>query len=87
VYYVSAEPGKNTAFKPVSPPYGLETKFLPSTDISCQGFRMLSGDPMMKSRADTKLKLQNCFRCYTGPNFGGDTAAPCQGGAKYVPVA
>lgn len=62
VYYVSADPGKITAFKP--------------------GFRMLSGDPGMKSRPDTKLKLQNCFRCYTGPNFGGDTAAPCQGGAN-----
>ena len=71
---------------PLVPPSGLETELLPSTNIGRQGFRMLSGDPTMKSRPDSKLKLQNCFRCYTGPNFGGDTAAPCQGGAKYVPV-
>ncbi|KAI1660576.1 hypothetical protein F4813DRAFT_350352 [Daldinia decipiens] len=57
VYYVSAQPGQITAFKP--------------------GFRMLSGDAMARSRPDTKLKRQNCFRCYTGPNYGGDTGAPC----------
>ncbi|KAK0733043.1 hypothetical protein B0T26DRAFT_841465 [Lasiosphaeria miniovina] len=58
IYYVSANPGKITAFKP--------------------GFRMLVGDPNMRSRPDTSLKRQNCYRCYTGPNFGGDTGAPCQ---------
>jgi hypothetical protein len=58
VYYVSAQPGKITAFKP--------------------GFRMLVGDPAMRSRTGTTLKRQNCYRCYTGPNFGGDTGAPCQ---------
>ncbi|TLS29928.1 hypothetical protein PpBr36_02231 [Pyricularia pennisetigena] len=42
------------------------------------GFRMLVGDPMQRSRSDTTLKRQNCYRCYTGPNFGGDIAAPCQ---------
>lgn len=42
---------------------------------------MLVGDPMMRSRPDTKLKRQNCYRCYTGPNFGGDTGAPCQDNA------
>ncbi|KAI2610082.1 uncharacterized protein GGS25DRAFT_244854 [Hypoxylon fragiforme] len=57
VYYVSAQPGQITAFKP--------------------GFRMLSGDAMARSRSDTKLKRQNCFRCYTGPNYGGDVGAPC----------
>lgn len=56
VYYVSAEPGKITAFKP--------------------GFRMLVGDPMNRV-ADPQMKRQNCYRCYTGPNFGGDTGAPC----------
>jgi hypothetical protein len=60
VYYVSAQPGKITAFKP--------------------GFRMLVGDPMMRSRSGTSLKRQICFRCYTGPNFGGDVSAPCQDG-------
>ncbi|KAF2196442.1 hypothetical protein GQ43DRAFT_476327 [Delitschia confertaspora ATCC 74209] len=58
VYYVSAQPGKITAFKP--------------------GFRMLVGDPTRRT-ADPNMKRQNCFRCYSGPNFGGDTAAPCQG--------
>ena len=38
---------------------------------------MLVGDPNMRSRPDTKLKRQNCYRCYTGPNFGGDFGAPC----------
>ncbi|KAK3486557.1 uncharacterized protein B0T23DRAFT_324376 [Neurospora hispaniola] len=63
VYYVSADPGKITAFKPSLYP---------------AGFRMLVGDPNMRSRPDTKLKRQNCYRCYTGPNFGGDVGAPCQ---------
>jgi len=40
------------------------------------GFRMLVGDPT--ARATRNMKLQNCYRCYTGPNFGGDNAAPCQ---------
>ncbi|CAI6307961.1 unnamed protein product [Periconia digitata] len=40
------------------------------------GFRMLSGDPTI-NKADPKMKKQNCYRCYTGPNFGGDNAAPC----------
>ncbi|KAL1860736.1 hypothetical protein VTK73DRAFT_7195 [Phialemonium thermophilum] len=57
VYYVSAQPGKITAFKP--------------------GFRMLVGDPNSRSRTGTTLKRQNCYRCYTGPNFGGDVSAPC----------
>jgi hypothetical protein len=57
VYYVSAQPGKITAFKP--------------------GFRMLVGNPNARTRTGTTLKRQNCFRCYTGPNYGGDTSAPC----------
>ena len=39
---------------------------------------MLVGDPTMRSRPDQTLRRQNCYRCYTGPNFGGDTSAPCQ---------
>ncbi|TAQ88826.1 hypothetical protein B7494_g2843 [Chlorociboria aeruginascens] len=57
VYYVSAQPGSITAFKP--------------------GFRMLVGDVNQRT-ANTTLKYQNCYRCYTGPNFGGDVSAPCQ---------
>jgi len=56
IYYVSAAPGKVTAFKP--------------------GFRMLVGDPTRRT-ALANGKMQNCYRCYTGPNFGGDNAAPC----------
>ncbi|KAK6866324.1 hypothetical protein PG995_002852 [Apiospora arundinis] len=59
VYYVSADPGKVTAFKP--------------------GFRMLVGD-VNKRTASGGNKMQNCYRCYTGPNFGGDFAAPCADG-------
>ena len=40
---------------------------------------MLSGNPTLRT-ADSKMKMQNCYRCYTGPNFGGDTAAPCADG-------
>ncbi|KAK9424766.1 hypothetical protein SUNI508_13485 [Seiridium unicorne] len=50
VYYVSAQPGSITAFKP--------------------GFRMLVGDPNQRSRPNTRLKHQNFYRCYTGPNYG-----------------
>jgi hypothetical protein len=37
---------------------------------------MLVGDPSVRT-AQSNQKMQNCYRCYTGPNFGGDTAAPC----------
>ncbi|KAK0614679.1 hypothetical protein B0T14DRAFT_499895 [Immersiella caudata] len=64
VYYVSAQPGKITAFRP--------------------GFRMLSGDPMQRT-ADPTMRRQNCYRCYTGPNFQGDVGAPCQDAANDHP--
>jgi hypothetical protein len=35
---------------------------------------MLVGDPMNRQK---KYKMQSCFRCYSGPNFGGDDRAPC----------
>jgi hypothetical protein len=35
---------------------------------------MLVGDPMNRA---PKYKMQSCFRCYSGPNFGGDDLAPC----------
>ena len=43
---------------------------------------MLVGDPMVRERP-AELDRQNCFRCYTGPNFGGDVGAPCMD-AKYA---
>ncbi|KAF2262975.1 hypothetical protein CC78DRAFT_497579 [Lojkania enalia] len=44
------------------------------------GFRMLVGDPARRT-PDPAMKRQNCYRCYTGPNFGGDFAAPCMDGS------
>ncbi|KAK0671589.1 hypothetical protein QBC41DRAFT_385671 [Cercophora samala] len=38
------------------------------------GFRMFVGDV---NRREPKYKMQSCFRCYSGPNFGGDDMAPC----------
>jgi hypothetical protein len=51
----------------ISPGKGQVTAFKP-------GFRMLVGDPMNRQK---KYKAQSCFRCYSGPNFGGDDMAPC----------
>ncbi|KAH7348864.1 hypothetical protein BKA65DRAFT_525862 [Rhexocercosporidium sp. MPI-PUGE-AT-0058] len=42
------------------------------------GFRMLVGDATQTAKIGNGRKTQSCFRCYTGPNFGGDNAAPCQ---------
>ncbi|KAK3214047.1 hypothetical protein GRF29_28g1834548 [Pseudopithomyces chartarum] len=53
----------------VSPGKSKVTAFKP-------GFRMLVGDA--NNHVSKNLKSQTCFRCYTGPNFGGDNAAPCQ---------
>jgi hypothetical protein len=39
---------------------------------------MLVGDAAKRAKVGSGLKSQTCFRCYTGPNFGGDNAAPCQ---------
>ncbi|KAK8048224.1 hypothetical protein PG994_009954 [Apiospora phragmitis] len=43
------------------------------------GFRMLVGDVNKRTAAGGN-KMQNCYRCYTGPNFGGDYSAPCADG-------
>jgi len=40
------------------------------------GFRMLVGDAARRE-LNPGTERQNCFRCYTGPNYGGDTGAPC----------
>ncbi|KAF2014368.1 hypothetical protein BU24DRAFT_451437 [Aaosphaeria arxii CBS 175.79] len=44
------------------------------------GFRMLVGDANKRAKEGSGLKSQTCFRCYTGPNFAGDNAAPCADG-------
>jgi len=44
------------------------------------GFRMFFGDAALRSapQGPWDLSTQTCFRCYTGPDFGGDDFAPCQ---------
>ncbi|KAK4653465.1 hypothetical protein QC762_0083870 [Podospora pseudocomata] len=36
---------------------------------------MFVGD--VNRREPNRYKMQSCFRCYSGPNFGGDDMAPC----------
>ena len=38
---------------------------------------MLVGDATKREKLGDGLKSQTCFRCYTGPDFGGDNSAPC----------
>ena len=45
-----------------------------------QGFRMLVGDANQRTKSGSGRKSQTCFRCYSGPNFKGDDAAPCADG-------
>ncbi|KAM7192342.1 protein of unknown function (DUF1996) domain containing protein [Naviculisporaceae sp. PSN 640] len=41
------------------------------------GFRMLVGDANQRQKIGNGKKSQSCFRCYSGPNWRGDDAAPC----------
>lgn len=54
----------------VSPGPGQVTAFKP-------GFRMLVGDANQRAKIGNGKKSQSCFRCYSGPNWRGDDAAPC----------
>jgi len=54
----------------VSPGAGQVTAFRP-------GFRMLVGDAAQRTKIGNGKKSQTCFRCFSGPNFRGDDAAPC----------
>ncbi|RDL32477.1 Uncharacterized protein BP5553_08933 [Venustampulla echinocandica] len=54
----------------VSPGKGKVTAFKP-------GFRMLVGDATQRAKKGSGMKSQTCFRCFSGPNFGGDNASPC----------
>lgn len=38
---------------------------------------MFSGDVARRAPTNLGKKIQSCFRCYTGPNFGGNTYSPC----------
>ena len=41
------------------------------------GFRMFSGDNSRRVSAGLGRSMQSCFRCFTGPNFGGNIYSPC----------
>ncbi|KAK4109152.1 hypothetical protein N656DRAFT_359337 [Canariomyces notabilis] len=41
------------------------------------GFRMFSGDAARRTSSGLGRNMQSCFRCYTGPNFGGNIYSPC----------
>ena len=38
---------------------------------------MLVGDANQREKRGDGMKSQTCFRCYNGPDFAGDNAAPC----------
>ncbi|KAL1842564.1 hypothetical protein VTJ49DRAFT_4847 [Mycothermus thermophilus] len=56
----------------VSPGQNQVTAFPP-------GFRMFVGDATLRSPPDSPwdLSTQTCFRCFTGPDFGGNMLRPC----------
>lgn len=41
------------------------------------GFRMLTGDSMRRTSEGLGKNMQQCYRCYTEPNFGGSMYSPC----------
>ncbi|OAL53827.1 hypothetical protein IQ07DRAFT_501979 [Pyrenochaeta sp. DS3sAY3a] len=41
------------------------------------GFRMLTGDPMRRTSEGFDKNMQQCYRCYTAPNWGGSPYPPC----------
>ncbi|KAK3312675.1 hypothetical protein B0H66DRAFT_378848 [Apodospora peruviana] len=56
----------------VSDGRGLNSAFKP-------GFRMFMGDAALRAPpVSPDLSTQNCFRCFSSPDFGGDLFAPCQ---------
>ena len=80
IYYTSGyDGGKVTAFKPVS--LVCQVKWSSGAaliyELHDQGFRMLAGSPMQKTKAGITKWNGICFRCYTAKNFGGDNGAPC----------
>ncbi len=38
---------------------------------------MLAGDATRRKATNLGKNMQSCFRCYTGPNFGGNVKSPC----------
>ncbi|KAF2005038.1 hypothetical protein P154DRAFT_424765 [Amniculicola lignicola CBS 123094] len=41
------------------------------------GFRMLAGDASRRTSQNLGKNMQQCYRCYTQPNFGGSMYPPC----------
>ncbi|KAL2265060.1 hypothetical protein VTJ83DRAFT_7570 [Remersonia thermophila] len=41
------------------------------------GFRMFTGDVMRRTPTNLGRRVQSCYRCYDGPNFQGNSMAPC----------
>lgn len=55
----------------VSPGQNQVTAFAP-------GFRMFVGDASLRAPPQgVNMSTQSCFRCFTGPDFGGDFLRPC----------
>jgi len=51
---------------------------------------MLTGDANRRASPNAAWKYQSCFRCFTGPNYAGDNAAPCQDArldTEYLPTS
>lgn len=38
---------------------------------------MFSGDAMRRTPTGLGRNIQSCFRCFSGPNFGGNVYSPC----------
>ncbi|KAK4171215.1 hypothetical protein QBC36DRAFT_367586 [Triangularia setosa] len=45
--------------------------------VNDPGFRMFTGDAARRTATNLGRKVQSCYRCYTGPNFQGNTMSPC----------
>ncbi|KAK7957870.1 hypothetical protein PG988_012718 [Apiospora saccharicola] len=41
------------------------------------GFRMLTGDAMRRTSENLGKNMQQCYRCFSEPNFGGSMYSPC----------
>ncbi|KAH8892763.1 hypothetical protein GQ53DRAFT_646079 [Thozetella sp. PMI_491] len=41
------------------------------------GFRMLTGDSMRRTSENLGKNMQQCYRCFTKPDFGGSMYPPC----------
>ncbi|SPO06392.1 uncharacterized protein DNG_09081 [Cephalotrichum gorgonifer] len=83
--YFKAKNGTYKRVPQMGNPLQFSDQFSTQTNGGILGFRMLSGDPMDRERP-RNMEKQNCFRCYTGPNFGGDVGAPCQDASVDTPA-